>query len=66
VTRLYDHAADPDEQHDLSESQPAKVAELQVLLTTLAKAATGEEKGPLQNVISEMDQAQLEALGYLE
>jgi arylsulfatase A-like enzyme len=66
VTRLYDHAADPDEQHDLSEAQPAKVAELQVLLTTLAKAATGEEKGALQNVLSEMDQAQLEALGYLE
>jgi len=66
VTRLYDHATDPDEQHDLAEAQPAKVAELQALLIALAASVSGGGSGAPRNVLSEMDQAQLEALGYLE
>ncbi len=64
VARLYDVSADPSERTDLAETEPARVAELRATLDRLSTAIV-EGSAP-ENVLSEMDAAQLEALGYLE
>ncbi|MES2640517.1 MAG: sulfatase [Myxococcota bacterium] len=64
VTRLYDVAADPLESTDLSATEPARVTTLGATLDRLAASYAGGATP--ENVLSEMDAAQLEALGYLE
>lgn len=64
AVRLYDLAADPTERADLSTAEPARVAALRATLERMAAAYVGGTAP--ENVLSEMDAAQLEALGYLE
>ncbi len=61
---LYDTLLDPGETQDLSAEMSAKAAEMSSRLSVLAAGLAGSIEP--DNVLSEMDQAQLEALGYLE
>ncbi len=61
---LYDTLLDPGETQDLSAEMPAKASEMSSRLSVLAAGLAGSIEP--DNVLSEMDQAQLEALGYLE
>ena len=66
VTRLYDLARDPWEKHDLAAAQPELVEQLRKQLderfASYEKLSLREPK----NVMDEMDQERLKALGYLE
>lgn len=61
---LFHLAEDPGENHDLSATDPARLAELGQLLDSAVKRLEGSHQP--QNVLSDMDRDQLEALGYLE
>jgi arylsulfatase A-like enzyme len=66
VEQLYNVAVDPDEEHDVAAANPERIATLQAELDKLAAdASTGGIAAP-KNILSAMDQEQLEALGYLE
>lgn len=64
VTRLYDVVGDPLETFDLALTNEQQVTTMRAALDTLVVATTSGAQPA--NVLSEMDQAQLEALGYLE
>lgn len=63
-TALYHLDEDPKEEHDLAGSEPEHVETLHALMKEAAEALKGSTAP--KNVLSEMDQAQLEALGYIE
>lgn len=64
VTLLYDTDLDPGEQRDLASTLPERRDAMANTLATLAAALKGTVTP--QNVLSDMDRRQLEALGYLE
>ncbi|MBM4392989.1 MAG: sulfatase [Deltaproteobacteria bacterium] len=64
ATLLYDTLLDPGETQDLAATMPEKVTAMSSRLSVLASGLVGHIEP--HNVLSEMDQAQLEALGYLE
>jgi arylsulfatase A-like enzyme len=61
---LFNLAEDPHEKEDLSAVEAMRAADLEALLGRLSDTLTGSVAPA--NVLSDMDHAQLEALGYLE
>ncbi len=62
--QLYDTDLDPGESRDLATAMPELVSAMSGSLDAMATALTGSVVP--QNVLSEMDRRQLEALGYME
>jgi choline-sulfatase len=63
TVRLYEHATDPKEAMDRAATEPGRVA---AMTTRLSELTRGYTAATVENVLSEMDRAQLEALGYAE
>ena len=64
LEELYDLAADPAELDDVSGVRQTRLFELRTLTEALAAELTGTAAP--ENVLTDMDRSQLEALGYLE
>lgn len=62
---LYDLANDPREEHDLASAHPELVRRLEERLRGEAEALGARSLAPAENVLAEMDEATLRALGYL-
>ena len=64
--RLFHVANDPDEQTDLTPTEPEIAQRLQAALHRLHRGYAARSLAPAENALDEMDRDRLRALGYLE
>jgi len=62
---LYDRRADPREQHDLASAHPDVLRQLEARLRAEVDALGARSLAPAENMLAEMDEDTLRALGYL-